>query len=532
MKSDYIMTKQQADEKIKCLEEVFDVVRLLDADTLQVVDGNSHENYCECYKFWNRNTRWENCVSSKAVKFKTQKTKLEYFESQIYQVIAKYVEIDNKPYSMEMIKCMDDDSMLVGSEGRDKLVSKIAGYEDKLYDYNMEHAEKAGIPVGTYVYSTATTNTGALKEARLDIRKMQGYKVSYPVVFDLEYQNAQSLSPQKVSEMALTFCNEVRKAGYYPMVYCNTYWYDNFIDWSMLSGLDVWIARYGDTIQAPDANRYSYTIWQSTDGNTESGLNTTRGLVDGVPSYNDVDLDFGYVDYTKKITPRWKSVSSYTPATKPNTDSYNGSSSRHNGWVETESGKTYYYTNGKKAKGWKTIEGKTYYFDQNTGVMYQKKLFTVDGKIYYVNKYGIRVSDRWEKYDGKKYYFTSDGTALKGMKKVDGKYYWFHTTDGYMFQNRRVTRKNGDIYYFGEDGTRCENGMYKITEKGAVHTYYFQKDGKAYKGWLTYKGNKYYFYKGSAALSGTRAENITLTSSGNLVSVFDKKGVCIKQYKK
>lgn len=164
--------------------------------------------------------------------------------------------------------------------------------------------------------------------------------------------------------------------------------------------------------------------------------------------------------------------------------------------------------------------------------MYQKKLFTVDGKIYYVNKYGIRVSDRWEKYDGKKYYFTSDGTALKGMKKVDGKYYWFHTTDGYMFQNRRVTRKNGDIYYFGEDGTRCENGMYKITEKGAVHTYYFQKDGKAYKGWLTYKGNKYYFYKGSAALSGTRAENITLTSSGNLVSVFDKKGVCIKQYKK
>ncbi len=61
----------------------------------------------------------------------------------------------------------------------------------------MEHAEKAGIPAGTYVYSTATTNTGALKEAQLAIRKMQGYKVSYPVVFDLEYQNAQSLSLRK-----------------------------------------------------------------------------------------------------------------------------------------------------------------------------------------------------------------------------------------------------------------------------------------------------------------------------------------------
>ena len=156
---------------------------------------------------------------------------------------------------------------------------------------------------------------------------------------------------------------------------------------------------------------------------------------------------------------------------------------------------------------------------------------TVKGKTYYIDDSGKKHKG-WLNLNGKKYYFTSDGTALKGMKKVDGKYYWFHTTDGYMFQNRRVTRKNGDIYYFGEDGTRCENGMYKITEKGAVHTYYFQKDGKAYKGWLTYKGNKYYFYKGSAALSGTRAENITLTSSGNLVSVFDKKGVCIKQYKK
>ena len=61
-------------------------------------------------------------------------------------------------------------------------------------------------------------------------------------------------------------------------------------------------ARYGDTIQAPDKGRYNYTIWQSTDGNRESGLNSTSGLVAGIPAGNDVDMDFGYVDYTKKIT--------------------------------------------------------------------------------------------------------------------------------------------------------------------------------------------------------------------------------------
>ena len=74
--------------------------------------------------------------------------------------------------------------------------------------------------------------------------------------------------------------------------------------------------------------------------------------------------------------------------------------------------------------------------------------------------------------------------------------------------------------------------MKKITENGTVHTYYFHKDGKVHKGWLTYKGKKYYFYKGKTEKSGRRAENVRLTSSNGIISVFDKSGVCIDQYKK
>ena len=58
---------------------------------------------------------------------------------------------------------------------------------DKTYDYNMKQTEKVGLPVGTYVYSLATTTQQAMKEAQLAIKKMDGYKVSYPVVFDIEY---------------------------------------------------------------------------------------------------------------------------------------------------------------------------------------------------------------------------------------------------------------------------------------------------------------------------------------------------------
>lgn len=410
-------------------------------------------------------------------------------------------------------------------------ISYGLNYMDKKYDYNMEQAELAGVPVGTYVYSTAKNTAGALKEAQLAINKMKGYKVSYPVAYDLEDSKIQKLSKKTVSEMALAFCNEVRRAGYYPIIYCNTYWYDNFIDWSMLSGLDVWIARYGDTIQAPDKAKYSYTIWQSTDGNTESGLNPMKGLIAGIPSWNDSDIDFGYVDYTKKITPRWEPVASYVPADRANTGSYENQAK--NGWVE-EDGSTFYYVNGQKAAGWKEIDNKKYYFDPDTGSLYKDKLFKDDGQVYYVDSDGVMYANKWlTDYKGKTYYFKSDGAAYKGMKRVDGKYYWFHTTQGYIYKNRKVVRSTGDIYYFGSDGVRCEDGMKRVTENGTSRTYYFHTDGKAHKGWLTYKGKKYYFYKGnSKILSGTRAENIALTSSNNIVSVFDKNGVCTKQYKK
>ncbi|MDD7218777.1 MAG: GH25 family lysozyme [Clostridia bacterium] len=336
---------------------------------------------------------------------------------------------------------------------------------DTYYDYNMKKAEEAGVPVGTYIYSTATSTKDALKEAQLVIKKMKGYKVSYPVVYDLEYPGAQKLSSTARSKMALTFCNEVRKAGYYPMIYCNTYWYDNYIDWEILSGIDVWIARYGDTIQAPVVSKYEYTIWQATDGNTENGLNSTRGLIPGIPSGNDVDINFGYVDYTKKITPRFNAKSSYVPSSKPDSTENKEPQNQKSGW-QTENGNTYYYVNNRKVTGLQKIKEKLYYFNEKTGILYK---------------------------------------------------------------NEKIITSKGDIYYANSKGVCYNNGFQKIKESGTSHTYYFQKNGKAYKGWLTLNGKKYYFYKGQSKMSGIRAENITLTSSKNVVSVFDKNGVCIKQ---
>lgn len=406
-------------------------------------------------------------------------------------------------------------------------VAHGVGYLDKLYDTNMEDANAAGVPVGVYIYSTATTTAGALKEAQLVISKLKGYKVSYPVVFDLEYSRMGELTKKEIANLALTFCKEIKKAGYYPMVYCNTYWYSEKIDWSLLTGIDVWIARYGDSIDAPSSDDYNYTIWQSTDGDGGGVLNPTKGLIPGIPAGNNVDINFGFADYTRIVTPRTQPLASYKPTEIPDPTPV-----LKNGWKD-EDGKTYYYKNGIKCTGWQKIEGEYYYFNSVKGFLYKNTLLTSRYKnICYVNERGARVSNTWVDWNGKRYYMASNGYAVKSFYKINGKTYYFSKTNAYLVKNCKLVTNSGIIYYIDSSGLRCENKFCRITSNGTSYTYYFGSNGRAYKGWHTINGKKYYFYKGNSRKSGARAENVTLTSSTGVVSVFDKNGVCIRQYKK
>ncbi|MBU5463637.1 diguanylate cyclase [Anaerotignum sp. MSJ-24] len=138
MESENSMTMQQAQEKMKVYEEVFDIVRLLDENSIgkikkqDVNDNDISMLPCECYSFWNKTHPCDNCISLKAFNEKSQRTKLEFLNSDIYEVISKYVEIDGKPYVMELLKQLDDDTML-DLEGHDKLLGKLTMYTEKLY---------------------------------------------------------------------------------------------------------------------------------------------------------------------------------------------------------------------------------------------------------------------------------------------------------------------------------------------------------------------------------------------------------------
>lgn len=50
----------------------------------------------------------------------------------MYQVISKYIEIDNVPHIMEMINCLDSD-VLIDQDGRKEIIKKIAGIDEEIY---------------------------------------------------------------------------------------------------------------------------------------------------------------------------------------------------------------------------------------------------------------------------------------------------------------------------------------------------------------------------------------------------------------
>ena len=133
---DYCMTREQAEEEMQQFQKIFSVVRIIGLEQLQLLaEGKAKEldvSPCRCYDFWKRGEACGNCVSLRAFQEKAQCSKLEFLDSEIYQVTARYVVIDGEPCVMELIKRMDKD-VLCDAHDREQLLDKLSSYKEKLY---------------------------------------------------------------------------------------------------------------------------------------------------------------------------------------------------------------------------------------------------------------------------------------------------------------------------------------------------------------------------------------------------------------
>lgn len=132
---EYKMTKHEWEIMLKELQKVFSIVRLLNEEELRTgrIQGSTDMTEgCECYALWNKRTRCDNCISRAAFAEKDKKTKLEFIDGDIFQVVSRYIEIEGIPYVVELVNKLAGD-ILINEDGRDEMLKKLIRYDRELY---------------------------------------------------------------------------------------------------------------------------------------------------------------------------------------------------------------------------------------------------------------------------------------------------------------------------------------------------------------------------------------------------------------
>lgn len=177
--------------------------------------------------------------------------------------------------------------------------------EDTNARYNMQEAQKNGIKVGVYFFSTATTTDEAKAEADWVADYISRYQITYPVAYDCEgFDQPNSaqyhLTNAERTDIAIAFLQEIYSRGYTPMFYAsmgelsgNAKWDTSRIE----NTYRIWVSQY-PAAPYPETAKSSYggihAMWQYTN----------RGTVAGIARPVDVNVAyFGYEGTAVAIDP-------------------------------------------------------------------------------------------------------------------------------------------------------------------------------------------------------------------------------------
>ena len=176
-------------------------------------------------------------------------------------------------------------------------------------------------------------------------------------------------------------------------------------------------------------------------------------------------------------------------------------------WKQDEKGWQYFDESGEAlSNGEKTVDGKTYYFDENgylaTGFHYVGKDVCYFDESGETPKDGLGVkntSSGWKTLKENVYYFEK-GNIVSGWKTIGKKKYYFNRSEelskrGSLLTGFQNIGKN--TYYFKGSGAYGTKGM-MLT------------------GWQTLNQKRYYFYSNGAMAKSTYIQGYQVTSSGAL----------------
>lgn len=162
---------------------------------------------------------------------------------------------------------------------------------DKRFRENAAACTRIGLPIGVYWFCYACSSKKAVQEADGCIDTISGYRLDYPVCYDIEQASADyalkqgvTYTPALARDIVRSFCDRIEANGYYAMFYTNRNFLDTYLGSSLADRYAFWYARYTDSYDGTDCG-----IWQYS----------STGRIPGISG--NVDLDLGYIDYPSVI---------------------------------------------------------------------------------------------------------------------------------------------------------------------------------------------------------------------------------------
>ena len=164
--------------------------------------------------------------------------------------------------------------------------------------YNMQEAQKYGIKVGAYFFSTAVSEAEAIEEANWVADYISKYQITYPVAYNcegFETVNSRQYSMTKTqrTDVALAFLNRITERDYIGMFYASTSELQAEAKWETTrieTAYKIWVAQYpNDPYPQKEAPDYegTYAMWQYTNQGTIAGID------------KPVDVNVAYFGFNK-----------------------------------------------------------------------------------------------------------------------------------------------------------------------------------------------------------------------------------------
>lgn len=192
------------------------------------------------------------------------------------------------PEGWKKVKAAGYQGVMLKTVSTNRRFSKRADglYIDPTFEDNYKNAKAAGLDVGVYYYTYATSEAMADAELALVRQAVYGKELTMPLAVDVEDNKLKPMSALDLTNLTAYALEQVEKMGFYAQLYTYTgYKYE--LDMARLSSRwDVWLADY--TGKTPNVT-FNYNAHQ----------HTSKGSVPGISGH--VDLNVTTLNYPRII---------------------------------------------------------------------------------------------------------------------------------------------------------------------------------------------------------------------------------------